>query len=138
MGKGLTDLEGPQGFAAQTSSATVILVSSQLGLPLSTTHVCSGGVLGSGVGRREAPVRWRVAGRMVLAWAVTLPSAAVVGALAGKTASTGSAGVIVVAFVGLVIGLGLYLVSRRRPIGPRHFVATETKDPESEATRIAA
>ena len=81
LGKGLTDIEGPQGFAAQTSSALVILVSSRLGFPLSTTHVCSGGIVGSGVGRREAPVRWRMAGRMVVAWLFTLPAAAIVGAV---------------------------------------------------------
>jgi PiT family inorganic phosphate transporter len=50
-------------------------------MALSTTHVATGSILGSGVGRPAAVVRWAVAGRMALAWAITLPSAAVVGAL---------------------------------------------------------
>ncbi|TCP43606.1 PiT family inorganic phosphate transporter [Tamaricihabitans halophyticus] len=138
MGKGLTDLEGPQGFAAQTSSASVILVSSQLGLPLSTTHVCSGGVIGSGLGRREAPVRWRVAGRMCVAWLITLPSAAVVGAIASMITSTGTVGTVAVAIVGLAVGGGLYLASRRRPVGPRHAAASSDGESDSEPSRVAA
>ncbi len=79
MGKGLVDIAPAQGMAAQSSSAAVILASSHLGFALSTTHVATGSVLGSGVGRPGGQVRWRVAGRLVLAWLVTLPAAAVVG-----------------------------------------------------------
>ncbi|GAA4546735.1 inorganic phosphate transporter [Amycolatopsis samaneae] len=138
LGKGLTDIEGPQGFAAQTSSALVILVSSRLGFPLSTTHVCSGGIIGSGVGRREAPVRWRMAGRMVIAWLFTLPAAAIVGAIAGKTASLGSAGTIVVGVVGIAVGLGIYLLSRRRPITAHSFHVPEPSAPDAEPRQLAA
>ncbi len=81
LGKGLVDISSPQGLAADTASAAVILSSSQLGFALSTTHVASGSILGTGVGRKGAEVRWGVAGRMVAAWAITFPSAAVVGAL---------------------------------------------------------
>ena len=63
LGKGLVDIESPQGLAAETSSAVVILVSSNLGFPLSTTHVASGSIMGSGVGRRSE-VRWSTARRM--------------------------------------------------------------------------
>ena len=69
----------PQGFTAETSSATVILAASQAGFPLSTTHVTSGSVMGAGVGRRAAEVHWGVAGQMAMAWLVTIPAA---GALA--------------------------------------------------------
>ncbi|MEI2730861.1 MAG: inorganic phosphate transporter [Dermatophilaceae bacterium] len=81
LGKGLVDISSPQGLAADTASAAVILSSSQLGFALSTTHVASGSILGTGVGRKGAEVRWGVAGRMVAAWAITFPSAALVGAL---------------------------------------------------------
>ncbi len=81
LGKGLVEISSPQGMAAESASAAVILVSSHLGFALSTTHVATGSILGSGVGRPGAQVRWSVALRMVLAWMVTLPAAALVGAL---------------------------------------------------------
>ncbi|MFT4110494.1 inorganic phosphate transporter [Propionicimonas sp.] len=80
MGKGLVEISSPQGMAAESSSAAVILTSSQLGFALSTTHVCTGSILGSGLGRKGATVRWGVAGRMGLAWLTTLPLAGLVGA----------------------------------------------------------
>jgi PiT family inorganic phosphate transporter len=138
LGKGLTDIEGPQGFAAQTSSALVILVSSRLGFPLSTTHVCSGGIIGSGVGRREAPVRWRMAGRMVLAWLFTLPAAAIVGAVSGKIASLGAAGTIAVGVVGIGVGAGIWLLSRRHPVTAHSFQVPEPTPADTEPGRLAA
>ncbi|WP_020667921.1 inorganic phosphate transporter [Amycolatopsis nigrescens] len=140
LGKGLTDIEGPQGFTAQTSSAAVILVSSNLGFPLSTTHVCSGGVLGSGVGRRGAPVRWGLAGRMVIAWLFTLPAAAVVGAVAGKLTSLGTGGTIGVGIGGILFGVGIYLLSRRKPVTAHSFHVPEPSAPGAEpaSPRLAA
>ncbi|WP_326568581.1 inorganic phosphate transporter [Amycolatopsis rhabdoformis] len=138
LGKGLTDIEGPQGFTAQTSSAAVILLSSHFGFPLSTTHVCSGGIVGSGVGRREAPVRWRMAGRMVVAWLFTLPAAALVGAAAGKLASLGTAGTIGVGVVGIAIGVGIYILSRRRPVTAHSFQVPEPSAADTEPDRLAA
>ena len=57
MGKGLVDIESPQGFAAESAATAVILSSANLGFALSTTQVCSGGVLGAGMGRKLAEVR---------------------------------------------------------------------------------
>ncbi len=118
LGKGLTDIEAPQGFSADSSSAAVILASSHFGFPLSTTHVCTGSVIGSGIGRRLAQVRWNVAGRMVLAWLVTLPAAGLVGALAWEGANIigGAAGVTVVFIVGLALAGALFIASRRSPV----------------------
>src|SRR4051812_22853159 len=79
LGKGLVEISPPQGLAAESASAAVILSSSQLGFALSTTHVATGSILGTGLGRPGAQVRWAVAGRMVTAWLITLPAAAVVG-----------------------------------------------------------
>lgn len=96
LGKGLVEIESPQGLAAEASSAAIILSSSAAGMALSTTHVATGSILGSGVGKTGAEVRWAVAGRMAVAWLVTLPAAGLVGALAfwlshGVEALTGSA-----------------------------------------------
>ena len=96
LGKGLVEIESPQGFAAEASSAAIILSSSAAGMALSTTHVATGSILGSGVGKPGAEVRWAVAGRMAVAWLITLPAAGIVGALSfwlsdGVKSLTGSA-----------------------------------------------
>ncbi|GAB17907.1 inorganic phosphate transporter [Gordonia effusa NBRC 100432] len=80
LGKGLVEIAPPQGLAAEASSAAIILTSSAAGMALSTTHVATGSILGSGVGKKGAQVRWQVAGRMVVAWVTTLPAAGLVGA----------------------------------------------------------
>lgn len=81
LGKGIVEVDTPQGVAADGASAAIILTSSHFGMALSTTHVASGSILGSGLGRKGAEVRWSVAGRMVVAWMITLPAAAAVGAI---------------------------------------------------------
>jgi PiT family inorganic phosphate transporter len=81
LGKGLVEIKSPQGMAAESSSAAVILMSTHFGYALSTTQVCTGSVLGSGLGKPGGEVRWGVAGRMVVAWLVTLPLAGLVGAI---------------------------------------------------------
>jgi inorganic phosphate transporter, PiT family len=121
MGKGLTDVEPPQGFVAQTGAATVILASSHLGFALSTTHVCSGAVLGSGVGRAGAGVRWRMAGRIAVSWLVTLPAAALVAAGAALLADRGTGGVVLVGVLAAAVCAGAWALSRRRRID-RHNV----------------
>jgi PiT family inorganic phosphate transporter len=135
LGKGLTTIDGPQGFAAQTSAAAVILTSSHLGFALSTTHVVSGGILGGGLARRGANVQWSTAGRMVIAWVLTLPAAAVVGAVASWIASTGTAGVIIVAAIGGMVAAGIYLASRRTPVTPDSVV---NDDVPVEPLKVAA
>ena len=80
LGKGLVEIKSPQGMAAESSSAAVILLSAHFGYALSTTQVCTGSVLGSGLGKPGGEVRWGVAARMGVAWLVTLPLAGLVGA----------------------------------------------------------
>ncbi|GAA4198698.1 inorganic phosphate transporter [Streptosporangium oxazolinicum] len=118
LGKGLTEIETPQGFAAEGSSAAVIFASSHFGFPLSTTHVCTGSVIGSGIGKHLSEVRWSLAARMGAAWLITLPAAAAVGALAwaGATVIGGALGVAVVFGVALILSGALYLASRRQPV----------------------
>lgn len=119
LGKGLVEIEPPQGMAAESSSAAVILASSHLGFALSTTHVATGSILGSGVGKRGAVVRWGVATRMALAWLTTLPAAGLVGALMWLVGDAigGVAGAIVVFALLVVLAAGMYVRSRVAPIG---------------------
>jgi PiT family inorganic phosphate transporter len=111
----------------------VILVSSQLGFPLSTTQVCSGAIFGAGAGRRLAAVRWGVAGQMAIAWLLTLPSAAIVGAVAGRVAETGTAGTAVIAVAGLAFGGGVYALSRRQPISAHNVNDLPAAGPQAAA-----
>jgi inorganic phosphate transporter, PiT family len=137
MGKGITDIETPQGFAAEASATAVILTSSHVGFALSTTHVVSGGIVGAGLGKRLAEVRWGTAGRIVIAWVLTLPAAALVGALSGSIADLGTVGTVVVALVAVAIGAGVYLLSRRSPVGA-HNVNETHEVPLAEAPKAAA
>ena len=116
LGNRVSDIRPVQGFAAETTSAAVILTSTHLGLPLSTTQVCTGSILGSAAGRRLASVHWGVAGRIALAWTFTLPAAAVMGAAASWLAATGPAGVVVVAVSAVAVAAGIYAASRRAPV----------------------
>src|SRR3954471_1310671 len=81
MGMRIIKMDPPQGFAAQGAGAAVILSASHVGFPLSTTHVMSGAIMGAGAAKRLSAVRWGVAGNIVVAWVLTLPAAAAVGAL---------------------------------------------------------
>src|ERR687886_692148 len=81
MGTRIIKMDPAQGFAAQAAGAAVILSASHVGFPLSTTHVISGGIMGAGAAKRLSAVRWGVAGNIVVAWVLTLPAAAAVGAL---------------------------------------------------------
>jgi PiT family inorganic phosphate transporter len=116
VGKRITDVQPAQGFAAETSSAATILISSHLGFALSTTQVTSGAVVGSGLGKKLATVHWGVVGRIAIAWVFTLPAAAIVGGLAALLASTSMVGLIIVAVLALAGGLTFYLLARRHPV----------------------
>jgi len=81
LGTKVTEVRPPQGFSSEEVAATVILASSHFGYPLSTTHVVSGAVTGSGVGRPGAQVDWAIARRIVTGWVFTLPAAGVTAAV---------------------------------------------------------
>ena len=78
LGWSIIKLEPINGFVAETVGAAVIQVATQLGQPVSTTHVVAGAVMGSGAPRRLSAVRWGVAQRILLAWLLTIPAAALV------------------------------------------------------------
>jgi PiT family inorganic phosphate transporter len=80
LGQRVAKLDPPQGFAAETSTAITLWLTAHYGFPVSTTHTITGSVLGAGATHRFSAVRWGVAGNIVLAWVLTLPAAALIGA----------------------------------------------------------
>ncbi len=117
LGHRLTHIEPPQGFTAQTAAAAVLLTATQGGLPLSTTHITSGAVLGSAAGKKHAKIRWGVAGSMVIAWVLTLPAAALVAAGIGLVVDGGgSIQVSIVAGLAVVGLLGVWRWSHLHPV----------------------
>jgi PiT family inorganic phosphate transporter len=114
MGSRIIKMDPAQGFASQAAGAAVVLSASHAGFPLSTTHVTSGAIMGAGAAKRVSAVRWGVAGNIVVAWVLTLPAAALVGALVyGIEYVIGekTAGPIVVA-VGLLLALAVTFARR--------------------------
>jgi PiT family inorganic phosphate transporter len=120
LGKGLVEIEAPQGMAAESASAAVILLSSSFGYSLSTTHVATGSIIGTGLGKRGAEVRWNVAGRMATAWVFTLPSAALVGAGAYALADAigGTTGVVIDLVILVAVAGFIYWRSRGSKVDP--------------------
>ena len=116
LGMRVSEIQSPQGFAAGTSTATVILTSSHLGFPLSTTQVATGAVFGAGAARGAAGVRWGLGGQVAFAWLLTMPAAAAFGAVASWMAATGPLGTIIVALVLVCVAGGIYAASRRHPV----------------------
>jgi len=81
MGTKLTKLDHHNGFCASTAGSAVVFGASAMGIPVSTTHAITGSVVGVGAARRASAVRWSVASRVVMAWFITIPASAAVGAL---------------------------------------------------------
>ena len=81
MGTRITKLSHHQGFSASAGGSIMLFAASAFGIPVSTTHTIPGCVLGVGAARRSSAVRWGVAQRVVMAWLVTIPASALVGAL---------------------------------------------------------
>jgi PiT family inorganic phosphate transporter len=127
LGKGLVELDSPQGMAAESSSAAVILLSSSFGYSLSTTHVATGSIIGTGIGK-GAEVRWGIAGRMVTAWLFTLPAAAAVGAAAEglSYAIGGTAGVVIILVILAVLSGLIWARSRGTKVDHKNVNAEWT------------
>jgi PiT family inorganic phosphate transporter len=128
LGKGLVEIESPQGMASEAASAAVILSSTDFGYSLSTTHVATGSILGAGVGKKGGVVRWHIARRMVAAWLLTLPAAALVGAVAYWAAHGigGTAGVVVIFIVLVLASIAFYIASRHPAVTPENVNAAWT------------
>jgi PiT family inorganic phosphate transporter len=89
LGKNMVKLEPVHGFAAQSTASFVITIATALGIPLSTTHVISGSVMGVGATRRLNAVKWSIAERMLWAWILTIPICATIGYLLAKVMKVG-------------------------------------------------
>jgi PiT family inorganic phosphate transporter len=118
VGSRIIKMDPAQGFSAQGSGAAVVLAASHLGYPLSTTHVMSGGVMGAGAATRLSAVRWGVAGNIAVAWVLTLPAAALIGAFAYGVSSIFGAGALGPVVVSLsILGVVLAFFGRRMARG---------------------
>lgn len=118
IGSRVIKMDPAQGFSAESASATVIMASSFFGFPLSTTHVISGGVMGSGMAKRLSAVRWGVAGNIATAWVLTLPAAALIGALTyGVTVLVGGGSVGPIGITVLALASFAVMLIRRNQRG---------------------
>jgi inorganic phosphate transporter, PiT family len=111
MGTRIVRMQPVDGFAAQTVAAAVIQLATAWGLPVSTTQVVSGAVMGAGATHRFSAVRWGVARRIVWAWVFTIPASA---ALAASAALLIRAGPLAVTIVMLILATGLIALLVRR------------------------
>jgi inorganic phosphate transporter, PiT family len=111
MGTRIVRMDPVHGFSAQTVAAIVIQLATAWGLPVSTTQVVSGSVMGAGATRRFSAVRWGVARRIVWAWIFTIPASAV---LAASAALLVRAGPLAVTLAIVILGVGLLVLLARR------------------------
>jgi PiT family inorganic phosphate transporter len=111
LGQRVAKLDPPQGFAAQTSTATILWLTAHYGFPVSTTHTISGSVLGAGATRRLSAVRWGVAGNILAAWVMTVPCAALVGA-GMQTVTRAPGGAALVFALAVAIAAAAFLARR--------------------------
>jgi PiT family inorganic phosphate transporter len=130
LGTKVTEVRPPQGFSSEEVAATVILASSHFGYPLSTTHVVSGAVTGSGVGRPGAQVDWGVARRIVTGWLLTLPAAGLTAAVAfwitdifGKNSAVGP---IAVTIILAIACFWLWRMNNASKVSPDDVIQTPT------------
>ena len=114
-------MEPVHGFAAQTVAASVIQLATMWGLPVSTTQVVSGSVMGAGATRRFSAVRWGVARRIVWAWIFTIPASATLAALAALLVEAGPLAITLAILVVGAVGLGLLVRQRRRKRPSRDY-----------------
>nr|WP_179570299.1 inorganic phosphate transporter [Schumannella luteola] len=128
LGKGITEVEPAQGFAAEASTTATILASSHLGFALSTTQVASGGVIGVGIGRKGASVKWGTAGRIALGWLITIPAAGAVGAFMALVEKLGFWGIVADAAFALAAILAIFIYSRRESVDSRALDTVEPGD----------
>ena len=119
LGQRVTRLTPVQGFTAETTTATILWFTARLGFPVSTTHAISGSIMGAGATTRFSAVRWGIAGNILIAWLITIPCAALVGA--GVQQLTGQHhGDVYGVLAAVVVGLAAFYARQRqsRPLSP--------------------
>jgi len=126
LGTKVVEVRPTQGFGSEAIAATVILASSHVGYPLSTTQVVSGAVTGAGVGRPGAQVNWGVIRNIVGGWLLTLPAAAAASALVYAVIELlggGAFGAIVVTAILAVGCVMLYIANKRSSVDPEETIS---------------
>jgi inorganic phosphate transporter, PiT family len=108
LGTRIAKIDPPQGFAAQSACGAILWTTAHLGFPVSTTHTISGSVMGAGASRRLSAVRWGVAGNIVTAWLLTLPAAALVGALMEVVTRMPGGDLVVFVLAGLIAAAAFF------------------------------
>jgi inorganic phosphate transporter, PiT family len=132
LGQRITALKPVGGFSAETAAACSLYLATFLGVPVSTTHTITGAIVGVGATRRLSAVRWGVAGRIVWAWVLTIPAAAVMAAVTyAITVSRFAVAALVLAAVAVVVAV---VVAGRRA-ARRAPAPTEPKEPVEPAER---
>ncbi len=141
LGSKVTDIAAPQGFSAETASSTTILASSYFGFSLSTTQVVSGGVMGAGLGREGGFIHWPVVRRMVFAWILTMPAAAVMGAIAEETVAafpSDTTGSVFVGIVAAVILAFIFMKARRNNVNADNVMDEDVPPTEDSLRPVLA
>jgi PiT family inorganic phosphate transporter len=113
LGQRVTRLEPAEGFAAETVTATLLYFTARLGFPVSTTHAIASAILGAGATKKASAVRWGIAGNIVLAWLITIPCAALVGAAVERLTRVPAGDGLAVALAA-IIGVAALSAHRRR------------------------
>jgi PiT family inorganic phosphate transporter len=113
LGQRVAKLEPPQGFAAEAACASILFTTAHYGFPVSTTHTITGSVLGAGASKRLSAVRWGIAGNILVAWVITIPSAGLVAALM-ETLTRLPGGTTLVFFLALGIAAAAFAARRRQ------------------------
>ncbi|MFM6980707.1 MAG: anion permease, partial [Micrococcales bacterium] len=128
MGHGLSEIKPAQGLSAEVAGGSTILASSALGFALSTTQVAAGAIIGSGLGRKGGAVKWGKAGHIVLGWFLTLPAAALVGALSAYLTMVPGVGVALELIVTIALVAVIFKISRRNKIDHKHVGVAAVED----------
>jgi PiT family inorganic phosphate transporter len=128
MGTRIIRMEPVHGFAAQTVAASVIQLATAWGLPVSTTQVVSGSVMGAGATRRFSAVRWGVARRIVWAWIFTIPASATLAAFAALLVEAGPIAITLAVLVVGTVGFALLVRQRRRKRPSDDYVTGQMDD----------
>jgi len=128
MGTRIIRMEPVHGFAAQTVAASVIQLATAWGLPVSTTQVVSGSVMGAGATRRFSAVRWGVARRIVWAWIFTIPASATLAAFAALLVEAGPIAITLAVLVVGTVGFALLVRQRRRKRPSDDYVMGQMDD----------
>ncbi|MGH2936785.1 MAG: inorganic phosphate transporter [Solirubrobacterales bacterium] len=126
LGTKVVEVRPPQGFGSEAIAATVILASSHVGYPLSTTQVVSGAVTGAGVGRPGAKVNWLVIRNIVAGWLLTLPAAAAASAIVYaiiELLGGGAFGAIVAVVILAIACVMLYIANKRSKVDPEEAIS---------------